>query len=286
MSTDIRIIVAQLNFFVGDIQGNTDKIIKTITHARENLHGDIVVFPELAVCGYSPEDLLLRPSMAQRAALALAQIASAAHGIDVVVGHPQQTEQGLFNAASVIREGRVIATYHKHYLPNNEVFDEKRYFLAGQEMCMIMLKDLPLAINICEDIWHPDTAIQARDIGAKAMIVLNASPYSYEKVMIRRALLEEQAQRANMPIIYLNTVGGQDELVFDGGSFAVDATGAVCVQLSFFEEAVVNIEMTPTAPFKIIPQPLPALPSKEESIYRALVLGVRDYVNKNNFPGA
>jgi NAD+ synthase (glutamine-hydrolysing) len=282
--TQLRIIIAQLNFLVGDVFGNAQKMIKQIAKARDELKGDAIVFPELALTGYSPEDLLLRPGMDKRIKAALDLLAQASQGIDVIVGHPDHTPVGRYNAASVLRDGKIITTYHKRYLPNIEVFDEKRYFIPGDEIKLIHIKGVCFALTICEDIWQPQTTLQAKFAGAQGIIVLNASPYHMEKVNLRRKIVIPQAQHGGIPIIYVNLVGGQDELVFDGGSFVVNATGEVVLQAPFFTESVLASEfILEGQALQAQPAVLSALPSIEQSIYEALVLGLRDYIDKNNF---
>lgn len=284
MTQSIRIIIAQLDFLVGDVMGNAQKMLLHIAKARDVYQGDVIVFPELALTGYSPEDLLLRPGMDKRIQDALALLCEASHQIDVIVGYPDHTEAGRYNAASVLRGGKIIATYHKHFLPNFEVFDEKRYFIPGHEMKLIKIKDVPIALTICEDIWQKETTMQAKFSGAKAMIVLNASPFHIQKVNLRREVVSKQAKYGEMPIVYVNLVGGQDELVFDGGSFVVNANGEIAQQAPFFTEQLIVCELN-FAQNQVMVKPtvVPALPSIEQSIYEALVLGLRDYVYKNNF---
>ncbi len=285
MNTHLRLIIAQQNFLVGDLIGNTLKITQTIAHARDTLKGDVVIFPELALTGYSPEDLLLRPGMEARVTLALAQIAKASRGIDVILGHPHKTAHGLYNAASVLREGKILSTYHKRYLPNVQVFDEKRYFTPGEDMSIVTIKGVRCALMICEDIWQAQTMLQAKHAGAQLMLVINASPYHEQKVAMRREIITAQARSGEMPIVYVNLIGGQDELVFDGGSFAVDAAGEFMLQAPFYTESVQVLECTldDAHHVHLIAQPLTPVPHIEESIYQALVLGLRDYVNKNHF---
>ncbi len=280
MSQTLRIIIAQLNFLVGDVLGNARKMIVNIHKARDELKGDVIVFPELALTGYSPEDLLLRPGMDKRIREALVLLAEESVGVDVIVGHPDHTELGRFNAASLLRNGKVINTYHKRYLPNAEVFDEKRYFIPGSETKLIHIKNIPIALMICEDIWQPQMGLQAKMMGAQGIIALNASPFHIEKVRQRREIVTEQAKRNGLPIVYVNLIGGQDELVFDGGSFVVNAKGDIALQAPFFEESLMAIELNPD--HKTVPE----LPSIESRIYNALVLGLRDYIEKNHFKSA
>ncbi|MGA2654858.1 MAG: NAD+ synthase [Gammaproteobacteria bacterium] len=287
MTQSIRIIIAQLNFLVGDVMGNAQKMIVNIHKARDELKGDVIVFPELALTGYTPEDLLLRPGMDARIKQALDLLAKESIGIDVIVGHPHHTELGRFNAASLLRGGKIISTYHKRYLPNVEVFDEKRYFIPGHELKIIHIKNIPIALMICEDIWQPQMALQAKMAGAQLMIVPNASPFHIEKVQQRRDIVCEQAQTSGVPIVYVNLIGGQDELVFDGGSFVVNGKGEITLQAPFFKESLIAAEFTiennHVSPVQTI---VPELPSIESRIYDALVLGLRDYIEKNHFKSA
>lgn len=278
MPETLRIISAQLNFLVGDIFGNAQKMIVQIKTAREELKADVIVFPELALTGYSPEDLLLRPGMVERVKKALDLLTQESFGIHVIVGHPDYTQAGRFNAASLLHDGKLITTYHKQFLPNVEVFDEKRYFIPGDEMKIIHIKNVPIALMICEDMWQPQMALQAKFAGAQLIITLNASPFHIEKIRQRREIITQQAQHAGMPIVYVNLVGGQDELVFDGGSFVVNADGSLAMQAPFFQESLMLWQGQQ--------ETIPELPSMEAQIYNALVLGLRDYMHKNNFKTA
>ncbi|MFA6038491.1 MAG: NAD+ synthase [Legionellales bacterium] len=278
MSQTLHIIIAQLDFLVGDVFGNAKKMIAQIKKAREELNGDVIVFPELALTGYSPEDLLLRPGMDKRIKAAMDLLAIESFGIDVIVGHPDHTQMGRFNAASLLHEGKIVSTYHKRFLPNVEVFDEKRYFIPGNESTIIHIKNIPIALMICEDIWQPNMGLKAKYAGAQMIIALNASPFHIEKINHRREIVAQQAKQAGMPIVYVNLVGGQDDLVFDGGSFVVNASGTLALQAPFFEESLQSWHGQQAE--------IPALPSIEESVYSALVLGLRDYMHKNNFKTA
>ena len=206
-------------------------------------------------------------------------------GIDVVVGYPHMDTKNLYNAASLIRDGKVVATYHKQHLPNYSVFDEKRYFQPGSAACVINIQGVPVAITICEDMWHPAPMAQARAAGACLMLNLNASPFHINKGYEREEVLRQRVAEGNMPIVYVNLVGGQDELVFDGESLVMDASGKVIMRAAPFVEELyavdfsVNDIITPLA--SVCHTPL----SVEASVYRALVLGVRDYIEKNGFGG-
>ena len=282
------IVMAQLNLLVGDIDGNARRIVESAREARSEYDADLVVFPELSLTGYPPEDLLLRPSLSRRIERALAEIAGAGIECPIVVGFPQAADEGLFNALTVIDQGRRIATYHKQRLPNYQVFDEQRYFRPGGSPCLVELFGARVAFTICEDLWREHPVLQAGNAGATLLININASPFHVDKTEERKALLEKRCKRGGFPIVYVNLVGGQDELVFDGASLAVDAEGNTRVLAPAFEEGLypVEIEVDERDGACKLANGLMQLPAAvEEQIYRALVLGVRDYVNKNGFPG-
>lgn len=283
----LRISIAQLNFLVGDVTGNCELILKAAHLARDEQQADVVVFPELTLTGYPPEDLLLRPQLIQRVEQALERLCCEGGGIDIVVGYPRLHDGQLYNAAGVVRQGRIIAEYHKEQLPNYSVFDEKRYFAPGEQACLFEIKGVPVGLTICEDIWDPAPADRAVAAGAQLLLNLNASPFHTGKAPEREELLQQRARETGLPIIYVNLVGGQDELVFDGGSFVVDGEGNLTQRLDYFSEfqGLVEIEdrgdkATPIA--AEIAHPM----TEEAGIYNALVLGVRDYVHKNGFQGA
>lgn len=282
----MRIALAQLNLCVGDIAGNTARIIDTIARARDELHAQLVVFPELAITGYPPEDLLFRPGLHQRVEHALRDIERMTAGIAVVVGHPECEDGTIFNSASYIVEGVTRTVYRKQRLPNYEVFDEKRYFVAGSMPCVIDVDGVAVGLSICEDIWDPATAMAARDAGAALIVNLNASPYSLHKRAARLRALGTAVSSAGLPIAYVNLVGGQDELVFDGGSLAIDAHGQVVAEANEFEEALLSIDVVRNGSQLSLSGPLASPLTGPESVYRALVLGVRDYIGKNHFSGA
>ncbi len=238
---------------------------------------------ELALSGYPPEDLLLRDDFFQACDRAFRDLVSSVSGITVVLGHPHQIGSRRYNAASVIRDGAVVVTYLKRTLPNYTVFDEERYFDSGDTPCVFEHRGVRIGINICADVWEEPAAKAAREAGAQLLLVLNASPYHINKQLTRYEVVRERVGHTGMSVIYANQVGGQDELVFDGASFAVDGRGELTHQLPAFEEALGLVEFVNGAPVKgTIKSPV----SMEEDIYRALTLGVRDYVGKNGFPGA
>ncbi|GGE33293.1 NAD+ synthase [Halopseudomonas oceani] len=286
MTATLRIVMAQLNMRVGDIPGNLERIIEASRHARDELGARVIVFPELSLCGYPPEDLLLRSSMQARISRALDRLCAEVHGIYVVVGYPWQDGALCYNMAAVIADGRILASYAKQQLPNYRVFDEKRYFTEGQDACCLEIDGLSVAITVCEDIWHPQPMAQARDAGARLMLNLNASPFHMDKQREREAMLAERAAEGAMPIIYVNQVGGQDELVFDGGSVAVDTDGQIACRVAPFCEGLYPVDVQfDDAQVRLRQGALAAMPEVEASVYQALVTGVRDYVNKNRFKG-
>ncbi|HWT55062.1 MAG TPA: NAD+ synthase [Rhodocyclaceae bacterium] len=284
MST-LKIAVAQINCTVGDLAGNAARIAAAAREAK-SLGADVLLTPELALCGYPPEDLLLRADFYRAAQVALLELAAAVPELPIIVGHPEQApgNQGdCYNAASLLAGGQVVATYRKHHLPNYEVFDEERYFSAGTEACIVDIKGVRCGINICADVWESGAAEQAAAAGAEVLLVLNASPFHVGKQHLRYSVLRQRVANMRIPVVYANMVGGQDELVFDGGSFALDAQGKVLHQLPSFVEQVSLVEY---AAGKLLPGEIAATQTEEEAAYAALVLGVRDYVGKNGFPGA
>ena len=282
----LRIAIAQINCVVGDFAGNARRILAVAQRAQA-LGADLLMTPELAMCGYPPEDLLLRPDFYRAAARELQQLAAStaalAPELALLVGHPEE-HQGLhFNAASLLRHGRIETTYRKYRLPNYEVFDEERYFDAGTVPCVVTLKGVRCGVNICADVWEAGAADAARAAGAELLLTLNASPYHLNKQAKRFEVLRERIAATGMPAIYANLVGGQDELVFDGASFALDGQGKLTHQLPSFEEA---LEIAEYAAGKLLPGRIEAALSLEAEAYAALKLGVRDYLGKNGFPGA
>ncbi len=231
----MKLAIAQINCTVGDLAGNTAKILEFAGRARD-LGAALVITPELALSGYPPEDLLLREGFHRACKNALANLAKQIKGITLLVGHPHLVDDRLYNAASVIRDGRVIATYHKSRLPNYTVFDEQRYFKSGTDSCVFDLEGTKFGINICADIWEQGTATRAREAGADVLLVLNASPYHMDKQTLRHRLIRQRISETGIAIIYANLVGGQDELVFDGASFAMNNKGVLTHQFDQFTE--------------------------------------------------
>lgn len=281
-ATTLRIAIAQSNFRVGDIKANTEKIIAQALDSRDRLNADIVIFPELSVTGYPPEDLLLRPDFIARAQHAATMIVEQVQDIDVVFGYPEQSGGKLFNSAVVCRSGEIIARYHKNVLPNYGVFDEQRYFTAGTETALFNLKGLTLALTICEDVWQSGLIAKNRQAGADIVLTLNASPFHAGKIHQREQVVCDQVKAAGVPLVYVNLIGGQDELVFDGASFVVDSEGSVVFRAEEFREQLSVVEFAGKQPIKSICAPIYQPVSSE---YQALVLGIRDYVSKNGFNG-
>ncbi len=282
----LTVAMAQINPLVGDIPGNAQLIIDTLERARDSLRADVVVFPELALCGYPPEDLLLRPSLQRRVEAALKRVCAAATGIIAVVGYPWRRDGLLYNMAGIIRDGELIGEYAKTCLPNYQVFDEKRYFEPGGGACVVAIRGIPVAVSICEDIWQPQPMRAAAAAGARLMLNINASPFHRNKQQTRQELLAVRAREGGMPIVYVNQVGGQDELIFDGGSLAVDAQGVVRRQAPLFAAGVYPVVIDIDEGRLSVPaQAVVPAPEPLASVYQALVLGVRDYVDKNGFRG-
>ena len=282
----MKIVLAQLNLCVGDIAGNTARIIHAIAVARDESHARLVAFPELAVTGYPPEDLLFRPGLHRRVEHALRQIRQATQGIAVLVGHPQVADGVVYNCASLLDEGAVLACYRKQRLPNYAVFDEKRYFVAGTAAGVVELDGVALGLSICEDIWDPTTAVNARAAGAELLLNINASPYSVHKREVRRVAVKAAIELAGLPVLYLNLVGAQDELVFDGGSFVLDAAGQEVACAGEFTEELLSVEVRRSGSGLALSGARATPLDRTAGVYQALVLGVRDYVRKNRFSGA
>jgi len=282
MNTTLSIAVAQFNFTVGDLAANADRLIAALAEAKA-AGADLLLTPELALSGYPPEDLLLRPDFYRACEREMARVAAATAGIGLVLGHPQEREGVRYNAASVFLDGRLVATYHKQLLPNVEVFDEERYFEPGAAPCVFELNGVRVGVLICEDVWAPGPAVLARAAGAEVLLSLNASPYHMKKLVLRQQVLRERVEETRLPALYCNLVGGQDELVFDGASFALDRDGQLAYQANSFAEGLELVQLRAgcwQGGEKVEAGQL------EAEVYEALKLGVRDYLGKNRFPGA
>lgn len=278
----MKIAIAQINVTAGDLKGNCAKVLDCARRAAAD-GASLLLSPELALSGYSPEDLLLRSDFHQACEHALQELALALPPqLTVIVGHPRRHLGICYNAASVLQDGRICHTYHKELLPNHSVFDEMRYFGEGHEALVFEHQGHKIGVAICADIWGPEPARRARAAGAELLLVLNASPYHLNKQEERYEVVQDRIKETGLPVIYANLVGGQDELVFDGASFVMNDEGALVQQLPCFEEALGMITFSNGMPeFGDIV----AVPEIEATVYQALSLGLRDYVLKNNFPG-
>ena len=285
--TSLNILMVQMNTRVGDFEGNTARVIAAIERAQEQAEAPVLVFPELTLCGYPPEDLLLRPSIELRVNQSLRAICAAMTGDAwVVLGFPRRQGIALYNAAAVLHRGQIVAEYHKQCLPNYQVFDEKRYFQPGDSPCVVDIGGVRVGLTICEDIWEPGPVRDAAQAGAELILNLNSSPYHRGKRIERWELVMERARSNRCPVVYVNQVGGQDELVFDGGSFAVDAQGELVAAAPNFVEGEYWLQATQTGAGICFSGLDVAAPLDElEAVWQALVLGLRDYVNKNRFRG-
>jgi NAD+ synthetase len=277
----MRVAIAQLNQVVGDLSGNAARILDATAEAVRG-GADLVVTPELSLCGYPPEDLLLRSAFLTACAGELEQLARGVTRATVLVGFPEKAGEACYNATAVIRDGRVVAVYRKRELPNYTVFDEERYFQPGGDPCVFDVAGIRVAVVICEDIWFPGPARLARDAGAQLIVVPNGSPYHTRQQALRREVVAARVRETGLPVVYVNRVGGQDELVFDGASFVVDGDGALAQQLPAWQETLALVEFQGARP-KIVRGALDA--HLEPQVYGALTMGVRDYVDKNRFPG-
>ena len=285
MSETLNVVLAQINLCVGDISGNTQKISENCERAESELAADVVVFPELAITGYPPEDLLLRPYLYEQVKNALSKIARATSRLYVILGYPEMDGEKIYNSCAVLYGGKINSLYRKRELPNYSVFDEKRYFKSGDKPCVTNITGFKLGLSICEDIWNPITAQDLAREGADVICNINASPFHSDKINDRKAALKTAAISSNLPIMYLNTIGGQDELVFDGGSFVIDNTGTIVGQEESHVETLFLVELKKEQNEILFTAKINDLPSSEESIYKSLVLGLEDYVNKNGFAG-
>ncbi len=284
----MKLVIAQINLLVGDIAKNVEQVIATASQARDEKDADLVVFPELTLTGYPPEDLLLRPGLQTAVQLGLDRLCATLSGIAVIVGFPREENGERFNSAGLIRNGVIEAVYDKKHLPNYAVFDEKRYFQPGDgKATVVEIAGIKLGITVCEDIWFSGPAMACKQAGAQVLVNLNASPFHIGKAQQRQGEVQARVKETGLPLVYANLVGGQDELVFDGASFVMNAAGEYTFKAPAFEvglyaqEFVLNAQQAMPLPGDIAADPL-----ELEAIYKALVLAVRDYVTKNGFTGA
>lgn len=283
----MRLAAAQLNQIVGDFSGNAERIIAAARSAASS-GARVLLTPEMSLAGYPPEDLLLRPSFHEAGRRALQAVCEQTADLDLhlLVGHPAMREGSRYNAASVVFRGSVVGEYAKHELPNYQVFDEDRYFEADDRPLVFEVDGVRFGVLICEDFWFPRMPERAREQGAQVMLALNASPFHMNKQNERLDTARANVSRLGLPMLAANLVGGQDELVFDGLSFALDSGGALAAQAQAFREELLVVELADGAAPGFVATPLPPATSLEEQVYAALVLGVRDYIGKNGFPGA
>jgi len=286
MSSTVTLALAQVDLAVGDVAGNTTKILDYAASARDELRADLVVFPELSICGYPPEDLLFHSGLRHHVERAIATIRREANGISVLVGFPEYVDDTIYNSCAVFRDGDVVCHYRKHRLPNYSVFDEERYFTAGRQPAVFNLNGIRIGMNICEDIWQPEPMQASRSAGAECIIAINGSPYEVKSQATREAAARMRVAEVGVPLVYLNMVGGQDELVFDGGSFVMSTDGELTQRAPAFDEGLHRVVLDADAS-GVAPQggDVAEVLLREESVYKALVTGTRDYVGKHRFPG-
>jgi len=285
MSDRLRFAMAQLNLLVGDVSGNTDSVVTAAHEARDQLGAALVCFPELTLTGYPPDDLLLRPDFIEAVEKGIDRIAADTRGITVIVGAPILEQGRLYNAALVIQNGAVIARYAKHELPTYGVFDDLRYFSPGEAACVVNIEGCRVGVTICEDAWHPGPVEAATQAGADLIVNLNASPFDQYKGTARQSVLRERIVESARPILYCNMAGGQDEVVYDGGSCAFDGRGDLMVRAPRFDTGVFPVDLQRIhGAWTPLEGAIDPELSPEAVVYEALVWGVRDYVQKNRFP--
>jgi NAD+ synthase (glutamine-hydrolysing) len=287
MTDSFKIALAQLDLLVGDVQGNATRVVTTARRARADLGADLILFPELTLSGYPPEDLLFHRGFRRQIEAGLERVRQEVQDASVVVGFPEYTRAGIYNSAALISGGSIAAIHRKAELPNYKVFDEKRYFQPGAQPTVVDRQGFKIGLLVCEDIWEPESTQLARSDGAELLVVINASPFELHKQREREDIARIRARDVGLPLAYVNIIGGQDELIFDGNSFVMDADGRVIMRAPAYQEGTYVVEFVRQGRGKVVPQPGSIAPelSDEASVYGALVLGVRDYVNKHGFPG-
>jgi NAD+ synthase (glutamine-hydrolysing) len=287
MSDSLKIALAQVNLLVGDVQGNATRVIESAHRARATHAADLVLFPELTLSGYPPEDLLFHRGFRRQVEAGLARLRSELRDVAVMVGFPEYTSAGIHNSAALIAGGDIAAIHRKAMLPNYKVFDEKRYFQPGTQPTVVQIAGFRVGLLVCEDIWGPESAQLARGAGAQLLAVINASPYEIHKQREREDIARARARDVGLPLAYVNLIGGQDELVFDGNSFVMDGSGELVMRAPAFEEGTYLAQFSRGPDGRVTAQSGSVAPelSDEASVYSALVLGVRDYVHKHGFPG-
>jgi NAD+ synthase (glutamine-hydrolysing) len=287
MKQSLRIALAQLDLLVGDVHGNATRVINTARQARADLNADLVLFPELSLSGYPPEDLVFHRGFRRQIEAGLAKVREEVQDVSVMIGFPEYAGKAIYNSAALISGGMVAAIHRKAELPNYKVFDEKRYFQPGAQPSVVDVQGFRCGLLVCEDIWEPEEAQMARSDGAELLIVINASPYEIHKQRERETVARARVLDVGLPMAYVNMIGGQDELIFDGNSFVMNAEGVVVMRAPAFIEGTYFVDFVRESRGRVVPQPghIESELSDEASVYGALVVGVRDYVNKHGFPG-
>jgi NAD+ synthase (glutamine-hydrolysing) len=265
MTHTVKVALAQIDLAVGAVRGNTEKILEIAVRARDDLQADLVVFPELSISGYPPEDLLFHAGLRKRTEQALEEIRTSVRGIAVLVGYPEYAQDRIYNACAVFADGELLASYRKQLLPNYRVFDEVRYFTAGTDAAVFRLQGITLGLAICEDVWQTEPIARARAAGAECVVAINGSPYEMTSQASRERVVARRVRESGVPIVYLNMVGGQDELVFDGGSFAMNADVELTFRAPSFEEGLYALDL--------------------QTGYAGVQTLRQDYVEKHGFPG-
>ena len=286
MPSKLRIALAQMNLVVGDVPGNVERICAAMTAAQDQHSADLIVFPELAVCGYPPEDLLFQAGLRRRIEPALEQIKVSSSAIAVLVGYPEYDGNAIYNSVALFAHGKQVANYRKHILPNYSVFDEQRYFVAGDSPVVADIAGVQIGLAICEDVWEPEPCASSASAGAQLIVSIHGSPFKHGKQVLRESIVQDRCREVGLPIVYVNMVGGQDELVFDGGSAVFAADGTVTMRAPDFADGlfIADFDVTGGSVTPVVGEVVP-LSGDDESIYSALVMGVHDYVTKNDFPG-
>jgi NAD+ synthase (glutamine-hydrolysing) len=286
MNHTVKVALAQIDLAVGDVAGNTAKIVDYAARARDQLQADLVVFPELSVCGYPPEDLLFHAGLRKRTEQAVAEICESVRGIAVLIGFPEYVGDDIYNSCAVFLDGELLCGYRKHLLPNYRVFDEERYFTAGKAPAVFRLKGVGIGLTICEDVWQRGPIVAARTAGAECVIAINGSPYEIDSQKRREEAVKARVAESRIPVLFLNMVGGQDELVFDGSSFVMNAEGKICFRAPAFDEGLHEVILSVGAGgIETDTTAITEHLSTEASVYKALITGTRDYVSKHSFPG-
>jgi NAD+ synthase (glutamine-hydrolysing) len=282
-----QIVLAQTDFFLGDVEKNLALIFKYAEQAIKIHEAQLIVFPELTLTGYPPEDLLLRPSLSREIKKAFETLKKRPLSADILIGYPEFIDDKIYNACALIKKGEVIANYRKQCLPNYNVFDEKRYFKSGTDTTVIDWEGIKLGLLICEDVWFAQPIAKAKAQGAQLIITINASPFAYNKSEQRTVILKTRNQETQLPILYSHWAAGQDELLFDGGSFAIDASGMIIAKSPYFKEDLLPICLSKQDNKLLLSSPhnITTAVHKSQLVYDALVFGLADYVKKNHFEG-